>query len=97
MLHNVTLWIRLLGWRGAGWAPVRRQPRCEMVVIGHGRQTPEDIAQTEQRIDPVPAARADDEIDDGRALAGVRMTDEGPVLRGCARDGSAKPTPLTPA
>ena len=78
--------LRLCERRVAGrWDPVARQEWLEVVTRGHLRKTRQDIAEVGQRILAVSLARDDQRVDDGRALAGVRMTDEEPVLFADAR------------
>lgn len=60
--------------------PVCGQQRGEVVLVGHGRQAGEDVAQISERFDAVAQARDDDRVEDGAALAGVGMADEQPVL-----------------
>ena len=54
-------------------------------MVGHLRQAREDIAQVLERIFPVALTRDDDGVDDGRALAGVGVPHEEPVLFSDAR------------
>ena len=67
-------------FRGLSRLPVFRQQRVQIVPIGYGRQAREDITQISVWIFAVPLTGHDDRVDDGRALAGIGMTDKEPVL-----------------
>ncbi len=60
--------------------PHPRGEGAEVVAIGHPRQPGEEILQVGQRVLAVALARDDEGIEDGRALAGVGVPDEQPVL-----------------
>ena len=60
--------------------PTSRRKRIEIVLVGHRRQAGEHVAQVSRWLDAAALARDDDRVDDRGTLAGIRMTDEEPVL-----------------
>ena len=61
--------------------PVDGQQSAQIVLGGHGRQTPQDIAQVGERIDAAALAGDHNRVEDSRALAGVGVADKQPVFR----------------
>jgi hypothetical protein len=76
----VTFWVRC-GRAGLDRFPLRWQERPKVVLVGHRRQPVEHIPEVRQGIDAMTPAGDDDRVDDGRAFAGIGVTDEEPVLR----------------
>ena len=60
--------------------PAGRRERPQIVAVGHGGQTGEDITQIGQRIDPMAAAGDHQRVDDRGAITGIGMTDKKPVF-----------------
>ena len=79
MCDVVLVAIKLSG-RLVRRAPLRRQQRGKIVLIGHARQTGEHVAQVSEGILAVTPARYDDRVEDGGALTGTGIPDEQPVL-----------------
>ena len=62
-------------WLPAGWSN-----GIEVVLRRHARHAREDIAEVSQRVDATALAGDHDRVDDRRALAGIGMAHEEPVL-----------------
>src|SRR5580704_8355604 len=60
--------------------PVGRGQGAEVVLVGHPGQPGKDVLEVRERILSVAFARDDQRVEDRRALAGVGVTDEEPVL-----------------
>ena len=82
MLDNPTVFPRRLRQR----LPFRWRQQRDMVLVGHGGQPREHVFDVDERIDAVSLAGNHNRINDRRALAGVRVADEQPVLFFMYRD-----------
>lgn len=61
--------------------PRARREGAKVVTVRHPRQRGEDIFHIGHRVFAVALARDDERVQDGRALAGIGVTDEQPPLR----------------
>jgi hypothetical protein len=65
MVSNTTRRIGRLRHR----LPAGKGKGGEVVVVGHRRQTTEQVLEVSERVQAVALAGADDRVDDGRTLA----------------------------
>ena len=63
-----------------GGHPVLGHERGDVFLIGHPRQTSEDVAQVGMRIFSVTQTGDDQRVENGGALARIGMPEEEPVL-----------------
>ena len=56
--------------------PTRRQQRGEVVAVGHGRQSGQDVADVVQRIDAAALTADDNRVNNFGAVTGVRVPDK---------------------
>lgn len=67
---------------GRGWGlPRAGQKRTEIILGGHRGQAREHVLQIGVRIVAAALAAHDERVDDRRAVAGVGLANEEPVLR----------------
>ena len=64
----------------SGGLPVGGQQGRKVVLIGHGREAREHVAQVSERTFAMATARVDERVEDRRALARLGMPDEQPVF-----------------
>jgi hypothetical protein len=63
-----------------GGLPVLWHQRADIILVAHGRQAAEHVAQIRVGIDPVPLASHHNRVDDRAASSSARRTDKKPVL-----------------
>ena len=70
--------------RGSRWRlPLRRGERRQVVAIGHRGQAREHVLEVGVGVDAAPLAGDHDRVDNGRAVTGVGMPYEKPVVFLC--------------
>lgn len=62
------------------WLPVGREQDTQVVLVGHGGETFEDVGEIGFGVVTLAAGAFDEGVDDGAALAGGLTTHEEPVL-----------------
>lgn len=60
--------------------PLRREQRVAVLLVGHAPQAAEHVAQVGERVLAVALAGVDQRVEHRRAMAGVGMADEQPIL-----------------
>ena len=63
-----------------GRLPEARGERAKIVLIGQARQPGDDVLQVRERVLAVALAGDNQRVEDGRALVGIGVPDEQPVL-----------------
>ncbi len=61
-----------------GWLPASRRQGVQVVGGGHRGQARQHVAKVGQGVDVTTGTRSDDRVDDGRAVAGLRVADDVP-------------------
>src|SRR5581483_8639546 len=62
------------------WLPVSRGQHAEIILVGHSRETHEDVFQIGEWVFAVSLTRHDQGVKDRRALAGVGVADKQAIL-----------------
>lgn len=64
----------------SGGLPAGRQQGAQVILVGHCGQAGEEVLEIGERILSMAFAGDDQRVEDGRALSGIGVPDEQPVL-----------------